>query len=147
MEQNAQAPILTKAAMDLFTENYVPDEEERKNPLFSPWLWPTGHKDLPPSYFQICGQGMSFYLIFRVTERRRVSLRMLNADVVCTTDPLRDEGLIFERLMREEEGIKTKLEVYPGLPHGFHSVAPQLKSSQKFIDDTVKGVEWLLQQK
>ena len=117
-EQNKDAPILTRKAVDLFADNYIPNEEDRKDPLFSPWLWKTGHSNLPPSYFMICGQ-----------------------------DPLRDEALLFERLMREEEGIKTNVEVYPGQPHGFHSVAPWMKASQKFVDDSVKGVEWLLKQK
>ena len=57
---------------------------------------------------------------------------------------MRDEALIFERLMREEEGIKTKVDVYPGLPHGFHSIVPSLKSSNKFVGDSVEGVRWLL---
>ena len=59
-------------------------------------------------------------------------------------DPLRDEALIFERLMREEEGIKTKVDIYPGLPHGFHSIVPSLKASNKFVGDSVEGVRWLL---
>lgn len=117
-EQNKDAPILSQKACDLFIDNYIPNRADRKDPKFSPWLIATGQKNLPPSYFQICGM-----------------------------DPLRDEALIFERVLREEEGIKTKLDVYPGLPHGFWSIAPRMKASQKFVDDSVKGVEWLLQQK
>ena len=62
-------------------------------------------------------------------------------------DPLRDEALIYERILREEEGIKTKLDVYPGQPHGFWSLAPRMQASKKFVIDSVKGVEWLLHQK
>lgn len=116
-EQNKGAPILTRTAVYLFADNYIPDEESRKDPLFSPLLWPTGHRGLPPSYFQICGQ-----------------------------DPLRDEALVFERIMREDEGLKTKVDVYPGLPHGFHSVIPTLKASEKYMEDSVNGVKWLLEQ-
>ncbi|SMR41619.1 unnamed protein product [Zymoseptoria tritici ST99CH_1E4] len=111
------AAILSHKAMDLFADNYCP-VEKRSDPIFSPLLWPTGHGGLPPQYFQICGG-----------------------------DPLRDEGLIYERLLREKEGTATKVDVYPGQPHGFWSVFPQMKASQKFIGDSVKGVEWLLQQK
>ncbi|KAK5730708.1 hypothetical protein LTR15_000646 [Elasticomyces elasticus] len=118
MEQNKDAPILGQKAMDLFTDNYIPNVEDRKDPLFSPLLVPTGQKGLPPSYFQICGM-----------------------------DPLRDEALIYERVLREEQGIKTKVDMYPGLPHGFWSIAPKLKVSEKFVEDSVKGAEWLLQQK
>ncbi|KAK4543948.1 hypothetical protein LTR36_004722 [Oleoguttula mirabilis] len=117
-EQNKNAPILSEKACLLFMSSYSSSEEDTKDPLFSPWLFPTGRKNLPPSYFQVCGM-----------------------------DPLRDEALIFERILREEEGIKTKVDVYPGQPHGFWSLAPKMKASQKFVDDSVKGVEWLLQQK
>ena len=117
-EQNKNAPILTQKAVTLFSDNYIPDEEQRKDPLFSPLLWPTGHSNLPPSFFQICGQ-----------------------------DLLRDEALIFERIMREEEKIKTKVELYPGQPHGFHGAVPTMKASEKFVKDTVDGVKWLLEQK
>jgi acetyl esterase/lipase len=61
-------------------------------------------------------------------------------------DPLRDEGLVYERVLREDFGIKTKLYVYPGVPHGFHSVFPQLEVSLKFNADTIDGVAWLLEQ-
>ncbi|KAK5698558.1 hypothetical protein LTR17_023548 [Elasticomyces elasticus] len=108
----------TDSRQDLFTDNYIPNVEDRKTPLFSPLLVPTGQKGLPPSYFQICGM-----------------------------DPLRDEALIYERVLREEQGIKTKVDMYPGLPHGFWSIAPKLKVSEKFVEDSVKGAEWLLQQK
>jgi acetyl esterase/lipase len=60
------------------------------SPLFSPFLHPDGHAGLPPMYFQVCGM-----------------------------DPLRDEALIYEKVLREDYGVKTKLDVYPGLPHGF----------------------------
>ena len=93
-EQNKAAPILTRAATDLFMGNYCPDPERRKDPLLSVALWPNALTGMPPSYFQICGQ-----------------------------DPLRDEALIVERIMREKEGIKTKVDVYPGLPHGKNPLA------------------------
>lgn len=59
-------------------------------------------------------------------------------------DPLRDEGLLYERILREECGVKTKLDVYPGLPHGFWGFFPHLKSSRAFVKDTMRGVAWLL---
>jgi acetyl esterase/lipase len=59
-------------------------------------------------------------------------------------DPLRDEGIIYERVLREEYGIKTKMYVYPGLPHASWLVFPSLKSTQKFRADQVEGFGWLL---
>lgn len=62
-------------------------------------------------------------------------------------DPLRDEAMLYERLLREQYDTKTLFKLYPGLPHGFWSFIPTLKSSQVFVKDTVDGVKWLLEQK
>lgn len=85
--------------------------------LFSPFNWPRGHKGLPPVVFQVCGM-----------------------------DILRDEALIYEKVLREEAGIRTKLWVYPGLPHGFWSVWPDMKTSRRLVKDSVEGLGWLLEQ-
>lgn len=117
-EQNADAAILSQKACSLFMGNYLRSDADTASPLFSPFLFESGRKGLPPTYLQVCG-----------------------------ADPLRDEALIFERVLREDEGVETKVDVYPGLPHGFWSVAPGLKASERFVGDSVKGVEWLLQRK
>ena len=59
---------------------------------------------------------------------------------------MRDEALVYERILREDEGVKTKVDVYSGLPHGFWSIFPQMKASQQFTEDSVAGAEWLLKQ-
>jgi acetyl esterase/lipase len=63
--------------------------------LYATFNHPKGHKDLPPAYFQISG--------------------------MCS---FRDEGVIYERVLDREYGVKTKLDVYPGLPHGHWSYFP-----------------------
>jgi acetyl esterase/lipase len=78
-------------------------------------LHPKGHADLLPAYFQVAG-----------------------------LDPLRDEALIYESVLREEYSIKTKLDVYPGVPHNFWGVFPMLRQSIKFRKDQVNGFGWLL---
>lgn len=90
------------------------------SPLFVPFLYgqtEQGHKGLPPAYLQVCG-----------------------------LDPLRDEALIYERVLREEAGVKTKLDVYKGLGHYFWTNFPELEMSRTFVEDTVKGMRWLLEQ-
>jgi len=82
---------------------------------FAPFNHPKGHKDLPPAFFQIDGM-----------------------------DPLRDEAIVYERILREENGIKTKKNLYPGLPHGHWGFFPFLKASEKFRKEQVEGVGWLL---
>jgi acetyl esterase/lipase len=50
------------------------------NPEMSPLLYPS-HKGLPPTYIKVCGM-----------------------------DPLRDEGLLYEKMLKKN-GIKTKLDM------------------------------------
>lgn len=82
---------------------------------YSILLHPAGHAALPPAYFQVCGM-----------------------------DPLRDEALIYESVLREEHGIETRLDVYSGSPHCFWQILPMLKSSMKFREDQIRGFGWLL---
>lgn len=84
--------------------------------LFSALLHPKGHSGLPPVFFQVCGM-----------------------------DPLRDEALIYEKILREDYDVKTKLEVYQGCPHGFWSFFPNSKAANRFVEDTTKGMTWLLE--
>lgn len=85
------------------------------SPLFAALLNPNGHIGLPPAYFQFCG-----------------------------LDPLRDEGMIYEKVLREEAGIKTKFDVYPGLPHGFWMTWQGAGKAEKRMADAIKGFGWLL---
>lgn len=86
------------------------------SPLFNPLLNPAGHANLPRAYFQICG-----------------------------VDGLRDEELIYERVLREDNKTETKIDYYEGLPHAFWEFFPTLESHiAKWEDDSVKGLKWLL---
>ncbi|TLD29570.1 hypothetical protein E2P81_ATG05864 [Venturia nashicola] len=114
-QQNENAPILGRASMDMFMKAYKPDN---KSHLFNIFAAPYDFKDLPPTFFQICGM-----------------------------DPLRDEALIYERLLREKYDTKTLLKLYPGFPHAFWTIAPTLKSSEMFVKDTTDGIKWLLELK
>lgn len=62
---------------------------DMKSPDFSPFNSATAHKGMPPAYVQVSG-----------------------------VDPLRDDGLVYERVLREH-GVKTELYVYPNIPHLF----------------------------
>ncbi|KAK4076861.1 hypothetical protein Purlil1_12543 [Purpureocillium lilacinum] len=86
-----------------------------KSFLFAPFNHPKGHGGLVPTYFQICG-----------------------------LDPLRDEGLLYEKRLRETYNIPTRIDIYPGLPHGFWGAHPQLSKSPQAREDTLNGFKWLL---
>ncbi|KAI0783536.1 alpha/beta-hydrolase [Abortiporus biennis] len=84
------------------------------DPLFSP-LHASSHKNLAPAYFQIYG-----------------------------FDPLRDEGLLYEQILKKS-GVLTKLETYAGYPHAGDHVLAGLEITKKFERDFVGGVRWLIQ--
>lgn len=85
------------------------------SPLCSPLLHPN-LRDLPAAYFQLAG-----------------------------LDPLRDEGLLYERVLREENCVQTRLDVYDGFGHMFWTNWPQLERSKEFVADTLRGMKWLLE--
>ncbi|KAK2040093.1 hypothetical protein LZ31DRAFT_587369 [Colletotrichum somersetense] len=85
---------------------------DMKSPDLSPFNAKNPHKGIPPVYLQVCGK-----------------------------DPLRDDGLVYERVLRDH-GAKTRLDVYPGAPHG-HTIFP-CKLSTKSHFDTFNGLAWLL---
>jgi hypothetical protein len=60
--------------------------------------------------------------------------------------PLRDEALIYEEILREENGAKTLVDIYSGLPHGFWSWWMEAGFSKKLHEDCVKCMKWLLEQ-
>lgn len=84
------------------------------SPLFSPFTTAAGHKGMPPTVMLAAG-----------------------------LDPLRDDAVIYDHALREA-GVKSRLKVYPGLPHSFWSYFPMLSASKQFELDTVESVKWLL---
>jgi acetyl esterase/lipase len=80
-------------------------------------LWPTGHEKLPPTYMVIAG-----------------------------ADRWRDSGLIYEEVLREESGVKTRLDVFGGLIHGFWNIFPTAEFSKEYRRKVDEGLEWLVQQ-
>lgn len=90
-------------------------EPDFTSEIWNPLNWHNGHAGLPRTYFQICG-----------------------------ADIQRDDSLIYERVLRMEYGIDTKVSIYPGLPHVFWYLYPSHSACQKFHDDTLKGLGWLL---
>ncbi|KAJ6438850.1 potassium transporter protein [Purpureocillium lavendulum] len=62
---------------------------------------------------------------------------------VCGLDPRRDEALLFGQLL-EKAGLQTKVDVYPGLPHGFWSSCPGLDVSKEWLASLIAGMQWMI---
>ena len=82
--------------------------------MVSPMLWPGGHEGLAPVFFQVHGR-----------------------------DYTRDGALIYERLLRKG-GVKTRVKMYPGAPHGFNALFPETQIAKLHEKDTLDGLIWLL---
>jgi acetyl esterase/lipase len=112
-EHNKEAPILDVAALNTLTKHNGWDST-------SELRFPILFKDkidfskLPPTYVQACG-----------------------------LDPLRDDALIYEEVLREA-GVKTKWDLYYGAPHAHWGFMPGLEISNKALADIMINLGWLL---
>ncbi|KAF5228312.1 hypothetical protein FANTH_14539, partial [Fusarium anthophilum] len=111
-QQMNNAPVLDAKGIEVFRQYYAPDP---KSELFSPLLWPSGHKGLPKTFIQISGM-----------------------------DPLRDDGLIYAREL-DNSGVQVKVNAYPGVPHGFEEAFSSIDIAVKAFKEQEIGFKWLLE--
>lgn len=60
-------------------------------------------------------------------------------------DPWRDCAIVLAEEL-EKVGGKARLDVYPGMPHVWWTTFYRLKSTQRWLGNTLDGVRWLLEQ-
>ncbi|KAF9701808.1 hypothetical protein EKO04_001002 [Ascochyta lentis] len=90
-------------------------EPDLNSPLWDPFNHPKGFKGVAKAFFQVGGM-----------------------------DPLRDEAVLYQKRLAED-GVLTRSELYRGYGHMFWTNYPELEESKKFVEDTLKGVKWLLE--
>ncbi|THY18855.1 lipase/esterase [Aureobasidium pullulans] len=84
------------------------------SPLYSPFNSKNPHVGMPQTYVQVCG-----------------------------LDPLRDDGVVYEKVL-QENGVTTKIDVWPGVPHAHFAFFPFLATSKKAMVDVELAFGWLL---
>jgi len=62
---------------------------------------------------------------------------------VAGQDVSRDYALLYEEILRKES-VETRLDVFPGLPHGFWAFFPEAEFSRDWEEKTREGLGWLL---
>lgn len=115
-EQNVDAPILNPSFSAPFLDYYIPNDNDRRDPRFNVLANTAAVKTFPSTYLQVAGW-----------------------------DAVRDDSLVLEKALRLA-GRKTRLDVYPGQPHGFWSILPEMEASKKFVSDYVAGIKWLIEE-
>lgn len=66
------------------------------------------------------------------------------AMIVAGMDPLRDDGLLFASRLKDLSRRPSKVQVFPGVPHGFRRWA-QLEASKAYEESVLQHLSWLFQ--
>ncbi|TFK87903.1 alpha/beta-hydrolase [Polyporus arcularius HHB13444] len=109
-------PILNTENMLRFIDVYAPSPPTAADDVRVSPLLANSHAGLPPAFIQ-----------------------------VQELDPLRDEGILYENVLRQAGG-STKLIQYPGCFHAFHYCFPAITAAIQLDCDAREGIKWLLTQ-
>lgn len=131
--QNRDAPILPLDRMRLFSDLLGIESPREDDLLLNPGNATVGDvAHLPPTVLGIAG-----------------------------FDILRDEGLLFAKLLHEagyavarpsqllsqaegEDSIPTHVKIFPGMPHGFRRFGDKLSECARWDATIIQGIEWAL---
>lgn len=123
--ENLNDPVLRYVGAQRLKETLGILKADPNSHLYSPLAPPSYPPDAAPSVFPLAPAYMQ----------------------VSGLDPLRDHALIYDRILREEYGVESQVDLYAGFGHMFWTNWPELKESHDFVSDTVKGIRRLLQRK
>ncbi|KAI1334651.1 Alpha/Beta hydrolase protein [Xylariaceae sp. FL0016] len=112
--QNENAPILSVKTMRFFDQMLKTNPDPDDLVLNPGNAAPEQVRGLPPTVFGITG-----------------------------LDPLRDEGLLYARMLTEA-GVPTDVNMFSGLPHGFRRAGDKIQDSERWDRVMERGVLWVL---
>ncbi|PSR80537.1 Alpha/Beta hydrolase protein [Coniella lustricola] len=113
--ENADAPILPQSIITKFLSLLKVDNPEPQDLALNPGnVTPEQVKGLPPTIIGVAG-----------------------------LDPLRDEGLLYAKMLTEAE-VPTKTHIFPGLPHGFRRYGNKLSESKRWDKVIEDGIIWAI---
>jgi acetyl esterase/lipase len=113
--ENEDAPILPKKTVDFFTALLETGTPDLKDTKLN-IVNATAEevKGLPPTAFGIAG-----------------------------LDPLRDEALLYAKLLSEAD-VPTEIRLFKGVPHGHRRFGKALKASEHWDQCVDEGILWVL---
>ncbi|KAF2246332.1 alpha/beta-hydrolase [Trematosphaeria pertusa] len=114
--ENEFAPILSKKTVEYFTSYLKTGIPELKDTKLNIVnASPEEVKGLPPTVFGIAGM-----------------------------DPLRDEALLYAKMLAEEASVPTEVRLFKGVPHGFRRFGKGLKAAAEWDKCVEEGIMWCL---
>ncbi|KAF7197047.1 Versiconal hemiacetal acetate esterase, partial [Pseudocercospora fuligena] len=146
LEEKLMHPITGQflCVPSIMTKEHVP---EKYQPYF---LSHEQNKDAPilptdalRSLFEHTSWDSTSYMRYPILSKAPLSQQPPAYIQVDGMDPLRDEALIWDELLKEA-GVKTRVDLYPGCPHAHFGFMPGIEPTTKAIGDAMIGVGWLL---
>lgn len=134
-------------------ECYGPQLAKMRNPSVSSW---ETCKDAPVLPRAVCRMFMDLLKV-ESTDASDVRMNPGNASPeqvkglpptvvgVAGLDPLRDEGLLFAKMLTEA-GVPTDVSLFPGVPHGFRRFGDKLLECKRWDQVVEGGILWALEE-